>query len=176
MTRFILELLAALVASGVTFLSLYALTRYLRWRTKSLERSRKALERYEQLIAKLLDDPATPESARELLLQYDLGVMNHTTARYIAHGLSQRRSDWLNGGEDQRDPQGFTDMRALEAYRPDLYDAFVKTIAAGFIATMLRWPFPAFALRFILVDPKRDPVTPARAVAGARGCTLSHAV
>ena len=160
----IVWLLAALVAGAITFFILFVVTATLRARAHELKMSREALDEYERVFDKLMDDPATPESARQLLIEFDHGVMHKRAAHFIATSMFRERAKWLKSGAE---PEVLAEMREVGKHRPDLYEAFVTAIGSGFIATMLRWFFSARALSFIFVDPRRDPTTPMRAMASA---------
>jgi hypothetical protein len=164
-----LWLLAAVAAGLVTFALTAISHKIVRGRANELHAAHKALAEYEKNYDILLDDPATPLSAIELLTRFDRGVMDRRTAYFVAKSIIWKRAAWLEKDDDE--PEVLTEMSEVCKHRPDLYETFVKAITYGFMATMLRWFLPARALTLLLVDPRRDPMTPARVVASGAGST-----
>jgi hypothetical protein len=76
----------------------------------------------------------------------------------------------LEPREEDDQPAVMKELEALKDHRHDLYNACVTAIGSGFLATMLRWYVPARALRLVFVNPRRDPMTPVRAVV----CAVDH--
>jgi hypothetical protein len=157
-------LVAAMLAGAVVYVVLRVTVLIIRGRVSEISQSRQALEEYEQLFDKVVDDASTPASVRELLDHFDRGVMDRGSAHFVATSIFRNRDQWLKKREE---PRFMLEMREVGKFRPDLPEAFSKLIAAGFAATMLRWAFPARALTLLLIDIDRDPVTPARVVACA---------
>jgi hypothetical protein len=171
MTLLILEIagwmVAAFLAAAIVYFAMRLGTRLLRMRARELATARSALAEYDDAYATLVADPATPIILIELLTEFDRGVMDRGAAHFVARSIFRDRGDWLKS--DPNHPV-LVAMRNLTKHRPDLHDLFVRAVSRGFAATMLRWPVPAAALRFLIVDPASDPVTPARAVA----CGAEH--
>jgi hypothetical protein len=153
----------AAAASAFIYIIRVFIIRLHHGRTQELLASRRALDEYKRAIQLLLGDPATPESMRNLLREFDRGVMRRRAAYFVAFNIFHNQAEWLT--REIEEPKVLVEMRALGKDRPDLYKAFVTAVATGFAATMLRWLFPARALSLLLVDPRRDPLTPARVVA-----------
>jgi hypothetical protein len=161
----VLWLAAAFVAGVAGYFLIEFAVRLCRSRASDLRISREKLEQYDKMFDAIASDPALPESARDFLYEFDKGVMQHGAAHFIATAMFRERTDWLkpNGAE----PRILKEMREICHHRPDLYEGFGKLIAAGFVATMLRWLIPARALRMVFIDLKQDPMTPAQAMTTA---------
>jgi len=161
-----LWIMAAAVAAVLTGAIISLGVKVMQSRTYDLMRSCEHLGLYDQLYAQVIADPATPESVKELLDRFDCGVMDRQVAMALAGDIFRRGKSWFE--IDRHEHAGaFKDLDALEAHRPDLRKKIANVVAHGFAATMLRWVVSARALRLILVDPSRDPITPAEAVTRA---------
>ena len=152
----------AAVAGLSTYIITAIVIRILKLRAHELT---DALNEYEKKLATVLRDPATPASVIQFLEMFDRHVGRRETAMRIAKDIFKKGPRWLSGSDEK--PQVLKDADGLKDHRPDLYDDFATVIANGFMATMLRWFFPARAFALIFIDPRRDPFTPARAVACA---------
>lgn len=175
MTFTILHIVVWFVAAAVAGILVYVVmsisARVLRARARDLAAAREALEEYDRAFDTIMNDPATPPMLLDLLVQFDHGVMHRRAAFFVARCIFRERERWLKS--DPNNPIS-VEMRNLYKHRPDLRDLFAVAISRGFLATMLRWSLPAIALRFLIVDPINDPITPARAVANG-GADHPHA-
>ncbi|SRR5216684_633354 len=163
----LLWFVGAVVAGLITFFLCRLLETYLHIRAEELRRSREALGNYEAAVDQLFGDPGTPKSLLSILEIFDKGVDNRYVASYIGRQIFLR--GWPPQAEHSAEmiDTAFRDLDRLKENRAHLYQAFRDAIAEGFVAIMLRWPFPARAYAFLSADASRDPVTPARAVASA---------
>ena len=156
--------LAAVVAAFIANAVITATIRVLHGRAMQLAWSRHALEKYDEIIDPLLEDPALPSSVEEFLTEFDRGVMHPRAARSVAKTIFNNPV-WIHEVENEDEPQVLKDMAEVEKHRPDLARDFALAIKFGFEATMLRWPISATALGFLMLNLQRDPVTPGRALA-----------
>ena len=164
-------LVGAALAALATYFAVQFAAASIRLRTTELKRARDALEIYERNLDTLLDDPATPDTVRDLLLRFDRGIGNRSAAHYLATSVFRKDPMWFENSEPS---PAIVDARALRSHRPDLYQAWINTVQYGFEALMLRWFLPAIAFRMIWVNPGRDPETPTQAVVCATDVKHHH--
>lgn len=162
LTQTVIWLVGAAAAGAITLLVTALLIQFLRGRAIELRHARECLAEYDRYYDMVMSDPATPDSVKEFLDEFDRGVMDRHAAHFIATSMFRQKSEWLRTPEEE--PSVLIAMRDVCKHRPDLYEAFTTAIAKGFIATMLRWWAPARALHMIFIDLQNDPITPARAL------------
>ncbi len=135
---------AAFIVAGVCAAVAIALwrERVLRRRVE-LETARALFKRHFEVASQLVDDPATPQSVREFILDF-ADVLNRPE-------MSSRVVDALTiEGSDEPVPDHiqavFADVKALGAHRSDLLAQFYEFAMTGMHAVVLRADEDGFAL------------------------------
>lgn len=110
-------------------------------RASELGGAASALEAHYRAMDAIVDDPALPLPALEMLYSFSEGIAD----RRFCEGLA----DLLTNGDmatKEPLPPWFDEMEALRKTRPDLAESFFRAIGSGIVAAFLRWPGNAWKI------------------------------
>jgi hypothetical protein len=137
-------------AAIVTALSAYRARA--RQRTRELEATKSALTAHYEAVNAIVDDPALPIEALEMLTAF--------TEAIAACEFCEKFADMVLNGSSRpkrgKLPVWFEQMEALRKTRPDLAEHFHKAIASGLVALFLRWPSNASKFELMVAEVAAD--------------------
>jgi hypothetical protein len=137
--------------------------RYMKLRRDELSAASLLLDKYEERVDGVIDDPALPASIRYLLVQFDDAIGHPMMAKALVTRVFSRREVGVPLPDIADDDLPTNeDLAFLAKHRPDLSRDFIKLVSSGFGYTMMKWPFSARMFRLMYVDMNHDAITPAK--------------
>jgi hypothetical protein len=104
-------------------------------KAEQLEAAATALEVHYDAMASIIDDPALPLRALQLLTAFSEGLTDEASCRVMMDGLAHPAS-----AKQEPSPKWFDEIQHLRRTRPELVDRFFVAIESGIAAAFLRWP------------------------------------
>lgn len=127
----------AVVAAGTTAIS--ELGRYRSRtvrRTAELRATREALQAHYEAVDAIIDDPALPDAAAELIAFLSEVISDRNATRELVNRFLAN----LSRGPGEGGAAGSKDMETLRDTRPDLVANFHRALMSGLVVAFLKWP------------------------------------
>jgi hypothetical protein len=109
-------------------------------RAAELKAAELALQAHLDAMDAIVDDPALPLGALEMLTDFSEGIADREFCEFFTDAVSQ------HVGAKDRPPRWFDDVEELRKTRPDVAANFFKAIGAGLAVAYLRWPGTSWKL------------------------------
>ncbi len=105
-------------------------------RTIELRTAKRSLEAHYDAVDDIVNDPALPDSAREMIVNFTEVLSNRELCRqFVSHFMSLGNAKFKEGPT----PVWAADMDKLRRSRPDLVERFRTAQSSGLVTIFLRW-------------------------------------
>lgn len=130
------------VALGIAYIRSVRRRRKLRHRAQNLRNATFLLTEHYDALERFLSDPASPELARQRLIDLNDIMASEHLSRSFVQLMVDRKQDGSRGKRQAANDDSESIIKVvtqLERHRPDLAEDFHTALAAGVSSMFLRW-------------------------------------